>query len=55
MTHAQEIPTTEQVQKTLANSRRRRELEIVSLQLQDLILQLELSNLHKKRQERKLK
>jgi hypothetical protein len=42
------IPSLEQVKKTVANSRRRRqELELACLQLEDLILKLEAENLQR--------
>jgi hypothetical protein len=46
------IPSLEQVKKTVANSRRRRqELELACLQLEDLILKLEAENLQRRKQQ----
>lgn len=45
-------PSIEQVKQTVTNSRRRRhELELACLQLEDLILKLEAENLQRRKQQ----
>ena len=52
MSETRKMPSTEQVQQTVSGSRRRRqELELASLQLEDLILQLEEFNIQRRRQQ----
>ncbi|MBE9166201.1 hypothetical protein IQ238_01195 [Pleurocapsales cyanobacterium LEGE 06147] len=52
MSEPRKIPSLEQVQQTVANSRRRRqELELACLQLEDFILKLEQVNIQQRRQQ----
>jgi hypothetical protein len=54
MSEPKKIPSLEQIQQTVANSRRRRqELELACLQLEDFILQLEEINIKQHRQQLK--
>lgn len=52
MSESMEMPSLEQVQTTIAHSRRRRqELQLACLQLEDFILKLEEINLQRKSQQ----
>jgi hypothetical protein len=52
MSELRKIPSVEQVQQTVANSRRRRqELELACLQLEDFILKLEEIKIQQRRQQ----
>ncbi|GFE71804.1 hypothetical protein CFPU101_44140 [Chroococcus sp. FPU101] len=52
MNESRKIPSIEQVQQTVANSRRRRQkLELACLQLEDLILKLEEIKIQQRKQQ----
>lgn len=52
MSEPRKIPSLEQVQQTVANSRRRRqELELACLQLEDFILKLEEVSIQRRKQQ----
>lgn len=52
MNESKKVPSLEQVRDTVAKSRRRRqELELARLELEDLILKLEESNVNRRRQQ----
>jgi hypothetical protein len=52
MSEPKKIPSLEQVQQTVANSRRRRqELELACLQLEDFILKLEEINIRQRKKQ----
>ncbi|PSF35781.1 hypothetical protein C7H19_15255 [Aphanothece hegewaldii CCALA 016] len=54
MNKSRKIPSVEQVQQTVAKSRRRRqELELACLELEDFILKLEEIKIHQRRQQLK--
>jgi hypothetical protein len=51
MSEFTKIPSFEQVKQTVVNSRRRRqELELACLQLEDLILKIEVENIQQRQQ-----
>jgi hypothetical protein len=52
MSEFAKIPSLEQVKQTVVNSRRRRqELELACLQLEDLILKIEVENIQQRQQQ----
>jgi hypothetical protein len=52
MSESMKIPSLEQVKQTVANSRRRRqELELACLDLEDLILKIEAENIQQRHQQ----
>lgn len=52
MSKSSQVPSTEQVQQTVAKSRRgRQELELACLELEDFILKLEEIKIHQRRQQ----